>query len=263
MPQAVQTGACRYARLASDTPPDTCENSLSGSIAVRITDPEIRDIAVRWLEEEGYTTTLFETCDEAGAQIESVQPNVFLVDIAGGGDEGLDAIRRLRAVTRSPILVIGDSDCDERPLKALDLGADDYICRTPNEETPLARKELLSRLGVALRRASDTKSPGGEIVAGPIRITLDTHTVCVDGEEVALTPNEFRLLTALASDPGRVFTHQELLERIWGAYATQRVNYLHVYVDRVRKRIERDPDGPRRLISVRGVGYKLVLPAGA
>lgn len=233
---------------------------MSGNILVCMQEVEAKQTTLDWLEEEGYTVTVVSELDETIKRLATSEPSVLLVELSVDPSHGLDKIRDLRAATGVPIMIIGENENDERPLLALDLGADDYICRTPDAEVPLARKELLSRLAVALRRSTDMSKDVGEIVAGGIRIRLDNYEISVDGEEITLTPNEFRLLACLAAEPERVFTHVELLSRIWGPHATDRVNYLHVYIDRLRKRIEQEPSQPRRLLSVRGVGYRLALP---
>lgn len=233
---------------------------MSGQILVCMRAVPARETALAWLADAGHAVTVAPGADEALDALADVDVSVVILDLAIDSTPGLDEVRRLRAATGAPIMVVCEGASDERALMALDLGADDYVCRTPDADVPLARKELLSRVSVALRRVSDTKDKAGEIVAGGIQVRLDNREVCVDGELVSLTPNEFQLLACLAAEPERVFTHEELLARIWGAHAVDRVHYLHVYVDRLRKHIEPEPGAPRRLISVRGVGYRLALP---
>jgi two-component system KDP operon response regulator KdpE len=186
---------------------------------------------------------------EAGAR----NPDIVLLDLGLPDMDGVEVAKRLREFTKAPIIVLSARGQERDKVDALDAGADDYVTK------PFGLPELLARMRVARRhlqgRADERAQP--VFVSGDLSVNFDAHRVTVAGEEVHLTPIEYKLLVGLARNAGRVMTHQQLLKQGWGAkYATQ-TQYLHVYMGHLRAKIEADPTRPKVLITEPGVGYRL------
>jgi two-component system, OmpR family, KDP operon response regulator KdpE len=208
---------------------------------------QIRRFLRATLVGQGYR--LFEATTGADGLIEvaSRQPDVVIVDLGLPDMDGLDVIRRLREWTAVPVIVLSARGQERDKIAALDAGADDYVTK------PFGVGELMARLRVALRHAGTRGRPDPETVVeiGDIRIDLRK------GAEVHLTPIEYKLLTTLAQNPGRVLTHGHLLRQVWGPGYSQQSHYLRVYMAQLRHKLERDPARPRYLITEPGVGYRL------
>jgi len=191
---------------------------------------------------------------EGLAEAASQHPDVILLDLGLPDIDGIEVTRRLREWTDTPIIILSARGQDQDKIAALDAGADDYLTK------PFSLPELLARIRVAERHAerrSDKKD--AVFVLGDLRIDLVSRVVTVAGDEVRLTPIEYKLLATLARRAGRVLTYQQLLKEVWGPrYATQK-QYLHVYMGHLRNKLEQDPARPRFLLTEPGVGYRLKL----
>jgi two-component system KDP operon response regulator KdpE len=164
----------------------------------------------------------------------------------------MNVLANLRERTRTPVIVVSSRDGDEDKVSALDAGADDYLTK------PFSQVELLARLRVALRHARGPAVVDEPVVeVGPIHIDQARHEVTVDGQMVHLTPIEFRLLLQLARRAGKVMTHRQLLEAVWGPGKATETHYLRVHMQALRRKIERDPSRPRWLATETGIGYRL------
>ncbi|MBI4213099.1 MAG: response regulator [Chloroflexi bacterium] len=181
------------------------------------------------------------------------QPDVILLDLGLPDLDGLDVIREIRKRSATPIIVLSVRETERDKVAALDLGADDYLTK------PFGVDELLARVRVALRHAAGP-SGGAEAVfrTGDFTVDLGRRLVSVEGAEVHLTPNEFDLLKAFIRYPNRVLTDRMLLQQVWGPEYGSEEHYLHVYMARLRKKLEPDPRHPRYLTTVPGVGYRLL-----
>ncbi len=180
-------------------------------------------------------------------------PDVILLDLGLPDISGVEVTRRLREWTRTPILVISARQQESDKVDALDAGANDYVTK------PFGLPELLARIRVALRQGSEIEAhkPSVIVIDGELRIDLANRLVTRGGEDVRLTPVEYKLLATLARNAGRVLTHQQLLKEVWGPrYATQK-QYLHVYIGHLRSKLEHEPARPRFLLTDAGVGYRL------
>src|SRR5438128_2006708 len=216
-------------------------------------EPQIRRFLRATLTGQGYR--LFEATTGADGLVEvgSRQPDVVIVDLGLPDIDGIDVIRRLREWTAVPIIVLSARGQERDKVTALDVGADDYVTK------PFGADELLARIRVALRHVAGSPR-GAESVfhSGGLRVDLARREVRVDDRVVHLTPTEYELLKVFVAQPNRVITERMLLQRVWGPDYGSELHYLHVYVARLRKKLEVDPQQPRYLVTEPGVGYRLI-----
>lgn len=196
-----------------------------------------------------------ETASTGQAAVEHAHqhPDLIVLDLGLPDIDGLDVIRDIREHSNMPIIVLSARDAEQQKVAALDLGADDYLTK------PFGIDELLARVRVALRHAA--RPIGGTAAifrSGDLAIDLEHRRVHVGDQEIRLTPTEYSLLTVLARNADRVMTDAMLLQQVWGPEYGEEDHYLHVYVARLRRKIEGDQQHPRRLITEPGVGYRLL-----
>ncbi len=216
-------------------------------------DLQLRRFLRTTLAGHGHAVAEAGTVAEAIDAIARVHPAVILLDLGLPDGDGLTLLRRVPPEGRPPIIVLSARGQEGDKVTALDAGAEDYLTK------PFGASELLARIRVALRRVGGTPTPD-VLEVGPIKIDQPRHTVTVSGNEVHLTPIEFRLLLELARHPGRVLTHHQLLREIWGPNAVDEVHYLRVHMGALRRKIEADPARPQWLLTEAGVGYRLREP---
>ena len=191
--------------------------------------------------------------EEGLALAAATQPDLIILDLGLPDMDGFEVCARLREWTQTPIIVLSVRDAERDKVLALDRGADDYLTK------PFGIEELLARIRVALRHASGGRAaPEPVITAGDLSIDLASHIVQRDGVEVKLTATEFKLLAYLAQNAGRVLTHQSILTQVWGPEYADNVEYLRVFISQLRKKLEKDPHEPHRLLSEPGVGYRFM-----
>jgi two-component system KDP operon response regulator KdpE len=225
---------------------------LSAARVLMIEDePEIRRFVRMALESEGLE--VFEAATLQRGLIDSAtrRPELVVLDLGLPDGDGLDFIREFRGWSQAPVLVLSAREGEERKVQALDAGADDYLVK------PFGVAELLARVRVQLRRHGGSKEADPVLRFGPIAVDRALRTVTRDGEELHLTPIEYRLLQELATVPGRVLTHQHLLKAVWGPGHAEDVHYVRVHMANLRKKIEADPNRPQWLVTEAGVGYRL------
>src|SRR5512142_1460469 len=179
-------------------------------------------------------------------------PDVVLLDLGLPDLDGREVTRRLREWTQTPIIVISARDQEQDKVRALDGGADDYLTK------PFSAGELLARIRVALRHAAPQSQDQGEAVfiAEDLRIDFLKRQVFCGTQEIHLTPIEYRLLTVLVRNAGRVMTHRQILKEVWGPSYVEQTHYLRVFMNQLRKKIEADSTRPRFLLNEPGVGYR-------
>src|SRR5262245_61028314 len=238
-----------------DRPSTGDDTSTPGPVVILIEDePEIRRFLRATLPSHGYR--LFEAINaKEGLQAaEARQPDLIILDLGLPDLDGLEVIRQLREWTQVPILVLSARGQEADKITALDAGADDYVSK------PFGVGELLARMRVCLRRAERMGSGADEQVfaVNDLQIDLAHRRVMVKGQDVHLTPIEYRLLTTLARHAGKVLTRNQLLKEVWGRAYTDQAHYLHVYMAHLRRKIEANPAQPRYIQTEPGVGYRLV-----
>jgi two-component system KDP operon response regulator KdpE len=193
------------------------------------------------------------TAREGLAQAAGRNPDLILLDLGLPDIDGLEVARTIRRSARTPIIVLSARGQEHDKVSALDLGADDYLTK------PFGVPELLARIRVALRHAAVPPGapPDPLFEVGDLRVDLLRRQVLRGGEEVHLTPTEYKLLGALVRQAGRVVTHAQLLHEVWGANYVNQTHYLRVYMAQLRHKIEHDPTRPRLITTESGVGYRL------
>jgi two-component system KDP operon response regulator KdpE len=203
------------------------------------------------LRARGYEVEIAGTGADAVGMFERQPHDLVVLDLGLPDLEGTEVCRRLRALSKAPIVVLSARSEEADKVAALDLGADDYVTK------PFGPEELLARIRVALRRVGgDTPSESGRFEAGGITIDYDRHRVLRDGTEIRLTPKEFELLSLLARNHDRVLTHRAILKAIWGPNAVEQPEHVWTLVAQLRRKIERDPANPTLLLSEPWVGYR-------
>jgi len=204
------------------------------------------------LASNGFQLVEAATATEGLALATSHNPEVILLDLGLPDADGLAVTRTLREWSRTPIIVISARGREADKVEALDAGADDYLTK------PFGVSELLARIRVALRHAHQVRgSPLPVFEVGTLRIDFARREVFSAGEAVHVTPIEYRLLSLLAQNAGKVLTHTQLLNEVWGPGHAQQTHYLRVYLAQLRRKIERDPARPQLLVTEAGVGYRL------
>jgi DNA-binding response OmpR family regulator len=218
-------------------------------------EPEIIEVVnlcfgLRWPEAEVISAG---SAEEALDLIEGRAPDLVLLDIALPGMDGFTVCQEIRAFSDVPIVMLSARDAEVDKVRGLEMGADDYITK------PFSHLELLARVRAVLRRYQNQLPAVGEVFeSGELRIDYASRTVSVNGTTVRLTPTEYSLLFHLTRNAGRVLPHHTLLAKVWGREYTDEIDYLKVYVRRLRQKLEGDPETIGEIVSERGVGYKFV-----
>ncbi|MDA0250242.1 MAG: response regulator transcription factor [Actinomycetota bacterium] len=204
------------------------------------------------LHKEGFDATVVTDGPAALAEFDRAGADIVLLDLMLPGMSGTDVCKQLRARSSVPVIMVTARDSEIDKVLGLELGADDYVTK------PYSARELIARIRAVLRRGGDVEESGDLILeSGPVRMDIDRHVVSVHGERIALPLKEFDLLEYLMRNKGRVLTRGQLIDRVWGADYVGDTKTLDVHVKRLRSKIEADPANPVRLVTVRGLGYKL------
>jgi two-component system KDP operon response regulator KdpE len=205
------------------------------------------------LESQDYRLLEASTGEEGLALAASYKPEVILLDLGLPDIDGLEVITRSREWTSNPIIILSARGKEQDKIQALESGADDYLTK------PFSTGELTTRIKVALRRFTRSGSPSNESVfkTGNLKVDLEKWQVFVDGKEVHLTPIEFKLVSIMARNAGRLVTRKELLSEIWGPAGGDSSHYLRIYFHQLRHKLEDNPARPRYLITEPRVGYRL------
>lgn len=221
---------------------------MTARILVVDDDPAVSEMIGIVLRAEGFDPVFCDHGDTALAIFRETSPDVVLLDLMLPGKSGIDICRELRAESGVPIIMLTAKSDTVDVVIGLESGADDYIPK------PFKPRELIARVRARLRR-NDSAAPA-TVRIGDLEIDVTGHRVTRGGELLALTPLEFDVLLTLARSPGQVFTREVLLEDIWGYRHAADTRLVNVHIQRLRAKIERDPESPEIVVTVRGVGYK-------
>ena len=206
------------------------------------------------LRKEGFEAAVVTDGPSALAEFDRSGADIVLLDLMLPGMSGTDVCKQLRARSSVPVIMVTARDSELDKVLGLELGADDYVTK------PYSARELIARIRAVLRRGAepDDGVMGDAVLeSGPVRMDVERHVVSVDGRSIALPLKEFDLLEYLMRNKGRVLTRGQLIDRVWGADYVGDTKTLDVHVKRLRSKIEADPANPARLLTVRGLGYKL------
>jgi two-component system KDP operon response regulator KdpE len=225
----------------------------AGKILVVDDDPQIRRVMKATLVGHSYEVIEARTGEEALETMPREQPNLILLDMNMPGIGGLETCRAIRAGSDTPVIILSVRNTEKDKVAALDAGADDYVTK------PFGIEELLARIRAALRRSSPEGGPRAFQSSG-LEIDFETRRVHAHGADVRLTPKEFELLRYLVAHTGKPVTHRELLQAVWGPDYGDEPEYLRVFINQVRKKIEANPAKPKFILTVPWVGYQFVEP---
>jgi two-component system KDP operon response regulator KdpE len=215
-------------------------------------EPQIRRALRTSLEAHGYEVVTVATGEEGVVAAAEAQPDLVLLDLGLPDMDGTEVIRRIRAFSDVPVIVLSVRELMTDKVAALDAGADDYVTK------PFGMEELLARARAALRRAGPDEPPLPSLHYGDLEVDLPRRLVLYGGEPVHLTPTEYALLEALVTNPGKLLTHQWLLRRVWGqGYGTE-TTYLRTYIRTLRKKLGDDASAPALIVTEPGVGYRWI-----
>lgn len=216
-------------------------------------EPKILNVVSAYLEKEGYQVFTASNGKEALELAERKSPDLIILDLRLPDIAGEEVCQRIRQKRDTPILMLTAKVEEEDKIRGLAIGADDYLTK------PFSPRELVARVKAILRRVKVEREPQRDIISfdnGRLRIDISKHEVLMNGKPLSLTPNEFRLLIALARYPGRVYTRSELINKVQGYEYEGYDRTIDAHVKNLRQKIEEDPKNPRYILTVFGVGYK-------
>ena len=224
------------------------------SILIVDDEPQIRRVLRTIISSNGYSVIEARSGEEALEKIRDERPDLVLLDVNLPGISGLETCREIRHSADIPIIMLTVRNSERDKVQALDAGADDYVLK------PFGAEELLARIRAALRRAApaDSLPP---FASGDLKIDFERRVVTVKGQPVRLTPKEFELLRHLVANQGKALPHRRLLQAVWGPDYGEETEYLRVFINQLRKKIEPHPNKPRYIHTEPWVGYRFEAPA--
>lgn len=229
----------------------------SSPLALLIEDERhIRRFVRTALETEGWGVVEADTMRQGSADAGTRRPDLIILDLGLPDGDGMEFLRDLRGWSKVPVIVLSARVGEEDKIEALDAGADDYLTK------PFGVGELLARVRAAARRRQDGGSGAAAVFEfGDVRIDLGMRTVHKRGVEIHLTPTEYRLLTLLVANAGKVLTHRQILRQVWGPSHAGDDHYVRVYMGHLRQKLEDEPAHPKHILTETAVGYRLVQTA--
>ncbi|MBI4491883.1 MAG: response regulator transcription factor [Chloroflexi bacterium] len=224
------------------------------TILVADDDPHLLRLVRRNLELASFRVCTASDGDSALKVAEAENPDLLVLDIMMPSLDGYEVCRRVREFSVAPIIMLTAKDAEEDKVLGLDVGADDYLTK------PFSSPELLARVRAALRRAKQYtgESPQPIFTCAELTVDFAQHLATLDGRSINLTPTEYRILSFLARNAGRVVTQQDLLSKVWGPEYKDEAHLLRVNIARLRRKVEPDPHEPRFILTRSGIGYTLV-----
>jgi two-component system KDP operon response regulator KdpE len=232
----------------------TTETAPQLSVMVIDDEPQIQRLLTILLESEGYRVTAADTGKDGLAASAQRRHDLIILDLGLPDLSGISVLKQIREWTQTPVIILTVQDAESEKIEALDSGADDYVTK------PFNSGELLARLRAALRRADKGKTEGPVLHFGNLTINLAARRVMRNGEAVKLTATEYTLLKLFVQHAGKVLTHRHLLREAWGPDQENETQYLRVYVQRLREKLEADPESPVFFLTEPGVGYRFMEP---
>lgn len=223
-------------------------SGMKSRVLVVDDDPALAEMLTIVLRGEGFDTAVVADGTRALPAVRDLRPDLVLLDLMLPGMNGIDVCRAIRAESGVPIVMLTAKSDTVDIVLGLESGADDYVVK------PFKPKELVARIRARVRRTET--EPAEQLTIGDVDIDVPAHQVTRQGERIALTPLEFDLLVALARKPRQVFTREVLLEQVWGYRHAADTRLVNVHVQRLRSKVEKDPEHPEVVLTVRGVGYK-------
>lgn len=226
-------------------------------IALLVEDePQIRRFVRAAMEEEGWHVFEAETMHRGLIDAGTRKPNIIILDLGLPDGDGVDFILDIRKWSAIPIIVLSARANEPEKIRALDAGADDYLSK------PFGIGEFLARVRSTARRHQHSQlDVDGVIQFGDVKVDLKTRLVTKANQLIHLTPTEYRLLSTLVSNAGRVMTNPQLLREVWGPSHSESTHYVHIYMGHLRKKLENDPAQPQYFLTETAVGYRLLLPS--
>jgi len=214
-------------------------------------DKSIRRIVRAALEPQGFDVITVNGAEEAIEELHKSVPQLIVLDLVLCGASGLDVCRHVREFSSVPIIVLSVKSDEADKVEALDMGADDYLIK------PFGMDELLARIRAVLRRSLASEADNAPVSIGELSVDLAQRRVMSSGVEIKLTPKEFDILRYLIAKRGSVVTHRQLLQAVWGSEYVDQTEYVRIFINQLRRKIEPDPHKPRYIITEPWVGYRL------
>jgi two-component system KDP operon response regulator KdpE len=216
-------------------------------------DPSIRRFLRTSLSTHAFNVFEADTAKQGIIEVGIRKPDLLILDLGLPDMDGVDVIKAIRAWSTVPIIILSARSSEQQKIDALDVGADDYLTK------PFGFGELLARIRVALRHAMrpQEQMQNDVFITGNLKVDLLNRVVSVDKKEIHLTPIQYRLLMVLVKNAGKVLTHQQILNEVWGPSYKENAHYLRIYMSQLRQKLEADPTQPKLLVTESGVGYRL------
>ena len=225
----------------------------SATVLIVDDEPQIRRVLRTTLTSHGYAVVEAKSGDDALERLRSEHPDLILLDVNMPGLSGLETCREIRRTSEVPIIMLTVRNAEQDKVQALDAGADDYVVK------PFGAEELMARIRAALRRA--TTESVEPFTSDDLTIDFEKRAISVRGKPVRLTPKEFELLRQLVASAGNAIGHRRLLQAVWGPDYGDETEYLRVFINQLRKKIEVDPAHPRYIHTEPWIGYRFEAPA--
>lgn len=214
-------------------------------------DKAIRKMLTVTLEASGFEPIEASSLAEAVNKAALYNPSVALLDLGLPDGSGMEFLTRFREWSAAPVIILSAIGMEEQKISALEAGADDYLVK------PFGTGELIARIKAALRRSEQTQN-SNILASKNLELDVSAHTATLDGEELKLTPKEYELLRTLLKNQGKILTHSWLLKEIWGVGYQNETQYLRVFINQLRQKIEIDPSRPQRIVTETGIGYRFL-----
>jgi two-component system KDP operon response regulator KdpE len=216
-------------------------------------DPSIRRFLRTSLSTHAFNVFEADTAKQGIIEVGIRKPDLLILDLGLPDMDGVDVIKAIRAWSTVPIIILSARSSEQQKIDALDVGADDYLTK------PFGFGELLARIRVALRHAMrpQEQMQNDVFITGNLKVDLLNRVVSLDEDEIHLTPIQYRLLMVLVKNAGKVLTHQQILNEVWGPSYKENAHYLRIYMSQLRQKLEADPTQPKLLVTESGVGYRL------